>query len=49
LREAFSYVALDELPHGIAVEGWKFMISTPTSSFSEGVELTAPAGVRRFG
>ena len=39
LRDAFSFVALNQLPHGISASGWKFMVLTPQSSFKQGVEL----------
>ncbi|HEY0714333.1 MAG TPA: hypothetical protein VGF45_16745, partial [Polyangia bacterium] len=41
LREAFGYAVLEELPHGIEVPGWKFEVSTPSSSVKEGVTFTS--------
>jgi hypothetical protein len=41
LRSGLKYVALDDLPHGVEVPGWKFDVLTPVSSFKEGVELVS--------
>jgi hypothetical protein len=46
LRSGLEYVVLDELPHGLDVPGWRFRIFTPTSSFTEGVELVSWDGGR---
>jgi hypothetical protein len=46
LKDAFSYVALNQLPHGIKANGWKFVVLTPSSSLAEGVELLELANGR---
>lgn len=43
LAAAFSHVVLQELPHGITSRGWRFHVSTPSSSVSEKVPFSAPA------
>lgn len=49
MRDAFSHVVIEELPHGLAVPNWRFTVLTPMSSFSSGVEiLDAPGGGLRF-
>ena len=46
LQAAFSHVALSRLPHGIRAPGWRFDVLTPSTSFSEGVELQVPSAGR---
>lgn len=46
LKDAFSYVALNQLPHGIKANGWKFVVMTPSSSIDQGVELLELANGR---
>jgi hypothetical protein len=46
LRETFAFAVLNRLPHGLDVEGWKFWVLTPASSFTEGVEIAALGGGR---
>jgi hypothetical protein len=46
LNAAFSHAVLDELPHGITARGWRFTISTPSSSFSEAVMFSNPTAGR---
>lgn len=43
LQSAFSHVGLDELPHELTVSNWSFTAQTPSSSFSEGVQFSAPS------
>jgi hypothetical protein len=46
LRTSFKYAALNVLPHGIDVPGWRFSLLTPSSSFEKGVQLTSWEGGR---
>jgi hypothetical protein len=41
LRQGFRYAALEALPHGLALPSWKFLVITPVSSFSEGVDIVS--------
>jgi hypothetical protein len=47
LDAALAYVVLQELPHGIAVRGWRFRVVTPTSSIDSGFSLE-PSPSRRL-
>lgn len=42
LAAAFSHAVLQKLPHGISSPGWSFHVSTPSSSVTETVTLSAP-------
>ncbi len=44
IREAYRFVVLNKLPHGIQVPGWTFIILTPVSSFKDGVTFVSWSG-----
>jgi hypothetical protein len=44
LRGALRYVVLRNLPHGARAPDWRFRVLTPSSSFSDGVEMVALEG-----
>ena len=44
IREAYRFVVLNKLPHGIQVPGWTFIILTPVSSFKDEVTFVSWSG-----
>jgi hypothetical protein len=41
LRKGFRFAALNSLPHGLSLPSWQFEVLTPSSTFTEGVQVVA--------
>lgn len=44
LSAALAFVAIEELPHGIASPGWKFRVLSPSTTIADGVTIDVARG-----